>query len=480
MCWRRRSLFCLGAGRPRHLGVFLVRRWMRTIPPYLVALLLISILSRQVGSADFLRYLVYAQNLFRQSNTADYFAVAWSLSVEEWFYIGFPSLLLAAAWLSGAARLGASPSSSRSASASRSSSLRTLFGDLADWGAAVRRVVAFRLDSIGYGFLLYLALDRCRQPPLNRLPGWTGWRWLCWRRRSAPIWSSTELPKPATAPPSTFFRSRQRCSAAPAIVCALRAEAAIHRLPALAWLGRYLGRVSYSTYLFHVILIELIGALLPRVGGFVQLALFLTVLFGFTTALLRLFRAADPRRPAALRDASRSRRSTRSARLREQIGNKPRRQHPLRGDSVPLAVPMHVARDLERAGLARDSAPGTAVRGRPSRNLSPPPRQRSPAAAGGWSRLPALAGSARRPSRTARAPAADRPGCGKSRKNSGMIAAEAAIRAAASGSAAKARRVGARLAMRCAALSGRSRLRFNSKYRASALCRAISRSQPGW
>ena len=95
-----------------------------------------------------------------------------------------------------------------------------------------------------------------------------------------------------------------------AIVCALRAESIIQRFPALTWLGRYLGRVSYSTYLFHIILIELIGALLQTSGVMVQLGLFVTILFGLTTVFYIYFErpilAARPRyqaRPAPPLDA---------------------------------------------------------------------------------------------------------------------------------------------------------------------------------
>jgi len=274
-------LFCLGAGRPRHLGVFLVRRWMRTIPPYLVALLLISILSRQIGDADFLRYLIYAQNLFRQSNTTDYFAIAWSLSVEEWFYISFPSLLLAAAWLFGrrdrrfAVAFGIGFCLAIVIA-------RTLFGDLGDWGAAVRRVVAFRLDSIGYGFLLYLAVDRAGTARLHRVPGWVIALILVLATvcAYAVLDRITETGDHAA---EQLFPFSAAIFGGASILCAVRAEGAIQRLPALAWLGRYLGRVSYSTYLFHVILIELIGGLLPRLNSLTQLALFLIMLFGFTT-----------------------------------------------------------------------------------------------------------------------------------------------------------------------------------------------------
>jgi peptidoglycan/LPS O-acetylase OafA/YrhL len=79
-----------------NLRIFLVRRWMRTIPPYLVALIAISTLTGQLFDSDFFRYSLYMQNLFHQANQHDYFPVAWSLSVEEWFYVTFPLLVVLA------------------------------------------------------------------------------------------------------------------------------------------------------------------------------------------------------------------------------------------------------------------------------------------------------------------------------------------------------------------------------------------------
>lgn len=279
-------LVCLGAGKPRYLGVFLMRRWMRTIPPYLVALLLISILSRQLGSTDFLRYLCYAQNLFRQSNTTDYFAIAWSLSVEEWFYVGFPSLLLVAAWLTKRRDKGFALMFGIGFCAAIIIA-RTLFGDLGDWGAAVRRVVAFRLNSIGYGFLLYVALDQLGDR-LRRIPGWI----LALALALATVCAYlvlNRITETGDHAAEQFFPFAAALFGGAAIIGALRAETAIQHVPALAWLGRCLGRVSYSTYLFHVILIELIGAMLPRLGALTQLVLFLTVLFGFTTIFYLYF-----------------------------------------------------------------------------------------------------------------------------------------------------------------------------------------------
>ena len=81
-------LFCSRDGRIVNLWVFLTRRWMRTIPPFLVALVAISLLTDQLMTGDFFRYVFYVQNVFAQHNVQDYFAVAWSLSTEVLYICG--------------------------------------------------------------------------------------------------------------------------------------------------------------------------------------------------------------------------------------------------------------------------------------------------------------------------------------------------------------------------------------------------------
>ena len=81
-------------GKPwRNLRVFLARRWMRTIPPYVVALIAIALMTGNLLTADFLRYLFYVENLFGAANRIDFYPVAWSSAVEEWFYLLFAPLL---------------------------------------------------------------------------------------------------------------------------------------------------------------------------------------------------------------------------------------------------------------------------------------------------------------------------------------------------------------------------------------------------
>lgn len=73
------------------LGRFWARRWLRTIPPYLVALA-ISWLAvfLQRGEPFDLGYCIFIQNYYER---LPFFLVSWSLCVEEHFYLVVPLVL---------------------------------------------------------------------------------------------------------------------------------------------------------------------------------------------------------------------------------------------------------------------------------------------------------------------------------------------------------------------------------------------------
>jgi len=138
------------------LGRFLRRRWLRTIPAYVVFLTLnLLFASRFYGVTTSWQevgtYLLYVQNLGWQHSPL--FPEAWSLAVEEWFYLVAPLLLLGfarllpvhLAYMAMAGLLVVVPLVYRLA-----------FVAVTDpsWDDGVRKIVLLRLDAIGVGVLV--------------------------------------------------------------------------------------------------------------------------------------------------------------------------------------------------------------------------------------------------------------------------------------------------------------------------------------
>lgn len=227
------------------LRTFLVRRWMRTVPPYAVAVVMVSVLFQAIGTADFWQYLFYVQNLFGQTLSKDYYSVAWSLSVEEWFYIVFPVFLLIAT-------LGSARSQAYYAAAALAFILiifagRTIFGDTAAWGSEVRRVVAFRVDSIAFGFLLYLGLERLPPLTLRAVPA-------CLAAALALVYALYGLLQSVEASVAAQMAFPFVAAAFGAsCICLFQALEPLFRGPLLRRVADVAGKTSYAVYLFHLL-----------------------------------------------------------------------------------------------------------------------------------------------------------------------------------------------------------------------------------
>ncbi len=135
-----------------NLWVFFLRRWIRTITPYLFALVLIAFLTANLFTGEFFKKIVFVDTFTSVSNT-DFFAISWSLAVEEWYYVTAALLVFIF----------------------RKSKVSTIFIGAclmffiiktagmfldADWNVAVRRATIYRLDAIAFGFLMFLFKDR--------------------------------------------------------------------------------------------------------------------------------------------------------------------------------------------------------------------------------------------------------------------------------------------------------------------------------
>ncbi len=256
-------LFVARGGARFGLGTFLVRRWMRTVPPYLMVLLFVSVMFQALGSADFWRYALYVQNLFGQHLSNDYYPVAWSLSVEEWFYLCFPVFLLGLC-------AGKVPSVRQVmmialAFVALVSAARLLFGDSGAWGAGIRRVVAFRMDAIAWGFVLYLAIGN--EVGRRRVP---------WLAAGTAILGIAAVVLVALAETSVaaqvLFPFAASGFGAAAIGLCLGLETA-----ARSWsrLGDVSGKTSYAVYLFHLLPIYLLAMFAPGWPLVLKFAVFL-------------------------------------------------------------------------------------------------------------------------------------------------------------------------------------------------------------
>jgi peptidoglycan/LPS O-acetylase OafA/YrhL/lysophospholipase L1-like esterase len=276
-------------GKPwRNLGVFLVRRWIRTIPPYVVALAVIAALTGNLITADFVRYLFYVENLFSAANHVDFYPVAWSLAVEEWFYLLFaPALFLVARLLGRGDRR-----------------LEVTFAILVivivvalrfafsahDWDLNVRRVTLFRIDSIVWGFLLYLALERRQPIALDAASG---------RLRLASLLAllvvaiAVELAVSILAiegAASAQFAFPYVSAAFGMIAVGVLWQAeGLFQNRIVRATSFFLGRISYSVYLFHLILIMALKSLLASTPLALQLAIYVLAILALSTVFFAGF-----------------------------------------------------------------------------------------------------------------------------------------------------------------------------------------------
>lgn len=161
----------------KELMNFWSRRWFRTLPNYflmLILLIIITLLSGKELSASLLKYFFFLQNF--SCPHPEFFPEAWSLTVEEWFYLMIPlglfisfrintkyqsSVILA--WILSIIIL---------VTAFRAYRASVLdIPDFDSWDLLQRKVVLTRLDSIMYGFLgAWLAFYKFQQ--------WTKYRKL--------------------------------------------------------------------------------------------------------------------------------------------------------------------------------------------------------------------------------------------------------------------------------------------------------------
>jgi peptidoglycan/LPS O-acetylase OafA/YrhL len=126
---------------------FMLRRWMRTVPLYVLWTLVLFLLYHRAFSL--LAYLTFTQNFAWPMPHNSPFPVSWSLTVEEWFYLLFSAVLIVSAsvWPRRALLLTC-------ALFILAPLVLRLCSGVIDADEGLRKVAIFRLDAIAYGAMM--------------------------------------------------------------------------------------------------------------------------------------------------------------------------------------------------------------------------------------------------------------------------------------------------------------------------------------
>ncbi len=232
------------------LGIFFSRRWIRTLPAYILALVLISHFFGKVLDESFFEYFFFIKYLSPDFAHNNFFPVAWSLAVEEWYYILFPLFIFATT----------TKKSTESRLLLLSVGFCLLFvalrliasrtGDV----SFLRIGTLFRLDAICIGFVFFL-LSRYSK----------AWFILFGAATGSVAVGVLVIFLPHLLPHVSTIRPLQAAIVLTLIPIFFGSLVALISLwedrhrhyfwPFVRGLGLWLGRVSYSVFLFHLLII---------------------------------------------------------------------------------------------------------------------------------------------------------------------------------------------------------------------------------
>jgi peptidoglycan/LPS O-acetylase OafA/YrhL len=253
----------------RDVLVFYCRRWVRTLPPYFIILTCMAIVTGYLWSRDFFEYAFFVRNLTSIKERGEFFLPAWSLAVEESFYLIFPIYILAAK------RLGATLPAAAIGFIAGCFAIKTLIAVLApELLVDARRIVVFRVDAICFGVVLH-GLMRHRQQIASPL-----WGLGIFLMTACALLASYTAAAGHREIPFMISASLSGCAL---IVLALWFEETIRKHMVLARIATFLAATSYTVYLSHMLI------LLLMTGSTLWLPLQFVVYLSATLAFAAVF-----------------------------------------------------------------------------------------------------------------------------------------------------------------------------------------------
>ncbi len=243
---------------------FWVRRWARTLPLY-VFFFLLYLRFDYLGVGDLLKtypFLVFMQNFAWAP--LPFFQHSWSLAVEEWFYLLFPLVFLAAA--SSGLRFGRAFGLTCAVFIVGPLAMRVRasagIADYDGFNNLIRMVVVCRLDAIAMGVLVaWIQVDW--KPVYEGLQRWG------WIAAMTVLASAFYL---AAGMPSLIGHPSARVLFFP--IMSLAIAAAIPWVAGIRTLGWHAldgfvsltSKISYSLYLGHICMLTLVNGALAEFG----------------------------------------------------------------------------------------------------------------------------------------------------------------------------------------------------------------------
>lgn len=249
---------------------FWIRRWCRTLPNYFLVLVLLCIINYYTNTIfhtiDVFPYFIFSQNLLWPHPY--FFGEAWSISIEEWFYLLLPLLLFfqlaVVRWKPDKALLITAVVLLISVTCFRWYRYEQMTPhSITDWDNLFRKQVVTRLDSLMYGVIG--AHVRFRFPDF-----WKKYRKL-FLALGVMLFLFLRFVLSETVPTAGFYHSVFSFS--------LVSFATLCLLPALSsyrkekgWFFRMVTRlslISYSLYLLHLSFVQFV--LIKGINKFYEL-----------------------------------------------------------------------------------------------------------------------------------------------------------------------------------------------------------------